>query len=100
MFLGVFITPLKQMCVFTAQLWRGLQKKVVTQAEHLFGATCAILFVLGRILPISQKNFRPFGRGQSAIFGALIAGATLNEFFILRQACHNGLTAGCVTHTK
>jgi hypothetical protein len=77
-----------------------LQKKVVTQAEHLFGATCAILFVLGRILPISQKNFSPFGRGQSAIFGALIAGATLNEFFILRQACRNGLTAGCVTHTK
>jgi len=31
------------------------QKKVVTQAEHLFGATCAILIVLGRILPISQK---------------------------------------------
>ena len=77
-----------------------IQKKVVTQAEHLFGATCAILLVLGRILPISQKNFSPFGRGQSAIFGALIAGATLNEFFILRQACRNGLTAGCVTHTK
>jgi hypothetical protein len=77
-----------------------LQKKVVTQPEHLFGATCAILLALGRILPISQENFSPFGRGQSAIFGALIAGSALNEFFILRQACHNGLTAGCVTHTK
>jgi hypothetical protein len=77
-----------------------IQKKVVTQAEHLFGATCAILFVLAWILPISQRNFGPFGRGQSAIFGALIAGAALNEFFILRQACRNGLTAGCVTHTK
>jgi len=77
-----------------------LQKKVVTQAEHLFGATCAIFVVLPRILPISQRNFGPFGRGQSAIFGALIAGAGLNEFFILRQACRNGLTAGCVTHTK
>jgi hypothetical protein len=76
-----------------------LQKKVVTQAEHLFGATCAILFVLGRILPISQKNFSPFGRGQSAVFGALIAGATLNEFFMLRQACHNGLTPGCMSYT-
>jgi hypothetical protein len=77
-----------------------LQKKVVTQAEHLFGATCATFRVLGRILAISQKNFGPFGRGQSAIFGTLIVGATLNEFFILRQACRNGLTAGCVTHTK
>jgi hypothetical protein len=77
-----------------------LQKKVVTQAEHLFGATRAILlFVLGRILPISQNNFSPFGRGQSAIFGALIPGATLNEFFILRQACHNGLTLGCTSYT-
>jgi hypothetical protein len=76
-----------------------IQKKVVTQAEHLFGATCAILLVLGRILPISQKNFSLFGRGQPAIFGALIARAALNEFFILRQACRNGLTAGCVTHT-
>ena len=77
-----------------------IQKKVVTQAEHLFGATCAILFVLAWILPISQRNFGPFGWGQSAIFEVLIAGATLNEFFILRQACRNGLTAGCVTHTK
>ncbi len=77
-----------------------LQKKVVTQAEHLFGATCAIFVVLGRILPISQKNLGPFGRGQAAIVGALIAGATLNEFFMLRQACHNGLTPGCVIHTK
>ena len=77
-----------------------IQKKVVTQAEHLFEATCAILLILGRILPIRQKNFSPFGRGQSAIFGALIARAALNEFFTLRQACRNGLTAGCVTHTK
>jgi len=61
-----------------------IQKKVVTQAEHLFGATCAILVVLAWILPISQRNFGPFGRGQSAIFGALIAGATSNEFFILQ----------------
>jgi hypothetical protein len=76
------------------------QKKVVTQAEHLFGATCAILFVLAWILPISQRNFGPFGRGQSAIFGALIARAALNEFFTLWQACRNGLTAGCVRHTK
>jgi hypothetical protein len=51
-----------------------LQKKVVTQPEHLFEATCAILIILGRILPISLKTFSPFGRGQSAIFGALIAG--------------------------
>jgi hypothetical protein len=76
-----------------------LQKKVVTQAEHLFGATCAILVVLAWILPISQRNFGPFGRGQSAIFGALIAEATLNEFLILRQVCHNGLTLGCMSYT-
>jgi hypothetical protein len=54
-----------------------IQKKVVTQAEHLFGATCATLVVLAWILPISQRNFGPFGRGQSAIFGALIAGGRI-----------------------
>jgi hypothetical protein len=76
-----------------------LQKKVVTQAEHLFGATCATLLVLGRILPISQKKFQPIRAGPVGIFGALIAGTTLNEFFISRQACHNGLTPGCMSYT-